>query len=290
MDGHRLDRTGKVELRGIYDNADPCRYFSTLSRLDYRIPGEAKPFFRRVVAARREASERRDAKLIDIGCSYGVNGALLKHGLSMGDLYALYGQAHACDRDALLARDRALYAEPADGDLEIVGVDVAANAIEYAVEAGAMDAGVAADFERHDPGPAELAALAGSDLMISTGCFGYVTDASLERILEATGPARPWMAHFVLRMFPFDEAEARLARHGYVTEKLDGLFAQRRFASAQERESVLANLDRLGIDPAGAEAAGWYFAELHLVRPESDARALPAERLFAGLTPPRLPH
>jgi hypothetical protein len=121
-----------------------------------------------------------------------------------------------------------------------------------------------------------------SDLIISTGCVGYVTETSLERLLQASLDSRPWMAHFVLRMFDFGGPEEMLSRHGYVTEKLEGLFPQRRFASAEERQHVLDNLRRLGIDAAGAEETGWYLAELHVARPEEVAKSMPLGEILNG--------
>jgi hypothetical protein len=71
---------------------------------------------------------------------------------------------------------------------------------------------------------------------ISTGCRGYVTEISLEQLLDASLNGGPWMAHFVLHMFDFGATEEILSRHGYVTEKLEGLFSQRRIDSTEERQ------------------------------------------------------
>jgi hypothetical protein len=276
------DATGKINLNDIYNNPEPIAYFSTSSRLDYRIPQEAKPKFQQLIQARRSATESDSAKVVDLGCSYGVNGALLKHDLSMDELYQLYRAAPADDLEALLQRDHGLYAEPADAALEMVGVDPAKHAISYAVDAGLLDAGVATDLEKSDPTPDDTAAIENADLIISTGCVGYVTETSLERLLETSLDSRPWMAHFVLRMFDFGASEEMLGRHGYVTEKFEGLFRQRRFASAEERQHVLDNLSRLGVDATDAEETGWYLAELHVARPEEVAKSMPLGELLNG--------
>jgi hypothetical protein len=274
----KYDETGKISLDGIYDRPDPRAYFGTLSKLDYVIPQRAKPVFERLIAARRAARGRRHVKIVDLGCSYGVNAALLKHGLSMAELYRLY--AVEADRARLIARDRRLFRRNTDPDLELVGIDQAGNAVAYAVDTGALDAGIATNLERVEPSAQDRIALAEADLIISTGCFGYVTHTSLERILDAAGGSTPWMAHFVLRMFDFDLAERMLAGHGYVTEKANGLFRQRRFATPEEGEHVLDNLAARGIDPAGAEATGWYHAELFIARPKADAERMSLERLL----------
>ncbi len=273
MDKVTYDDDGKINLSDIYNLPDPVVYFSTLSHLDYRIPQVARPIFQRMVAARREARCETPVRMLDLGSSYGVNAALVKHGLTMPDLFRLYDES-APGRERLLDRDRGIFDDPADPDLEVIGLDVAENAVRYAVAAGAMDAGVIADLELRDPSAAEAPMLEGADMIVSTGCVGYVTDVSLQRLMEASGGSRPWMAHFVLRMFDFDESADMLAGYGYVTEKVEGLHAQRRFASDEERAHVLENLARRGIDPAGAEADGWYFAELHVARPQEDTLRL----------------
>ena len=272
------DRTGKMNMNYIYNRPDPLTYFSTLSELDYRIPQEAKPHFQQLIKARRSVTKSETAKVVDLGCSYGVNSALLKHGFSMDELYRLY--ASVSDPEVLLARDRELYAEPADPRLEMVGVDLADRAVSYAVEAGTLDAGVVTDLEMVDPTPEDAATLENADLVISTGCVGYVSEVSLERLLLPSLESRPWMAHFVLRMFDFGASEEMLARHGYVTEKIADFFPQRRFVSAEEQQQVLDNLERMGIDATGIETTGWYFAELHVARPQEVVKAIPIDRVL----------
>lgn len=265
-----FDRTGKLSLDHVYNRPDPRDYFTTLQQLDYRVPDLAKPVFRRLLEAKREMNGAVAAKIVDVGCSYGVNAALLKHDLSLDDLYRLYDGAAPEDRDALLARDRALFAGPGDADLSVVGVDAAERAVAYAVGVGVLDDGVSTNLERHEPSTADRRAVEDADMIISTGCVGYVTETSLEHLVEAGRDKGAWMANFVLRMFDYQPVEEMLAGHGYVTEKLaGGLFPQRRFVSAEEQENVFDNLGRRGLAPDDAERGGWYLAELHVSRPAS---------------------
>ena len=76
-----FDHTGKLNLDHVYNKPDPRDYFSTLSKLDYCVPELAKPFFKRLLGAKREVNGEAAAKIVDVGCSYGVNAALLKHDL-----------------------------------------------------------------------------------------------------------------------------------------------------------------------------------------------------------------
>ncbi|MEV0074387.1 hypothetical protein [Amycolatopsis sp. NPDC050768] len=127
-----------------------------------------------------------------------------------------------------------------------------------------MYAAIHADLEQDDPTPEQQDLLAGVDLVISTGCVGYVTDKTIARVAHGS---RPWMAHFVLRMFSYDPVAASLAELGYQSVGVDGVFRQRRFASAEEQTQIVETLSSAGMDPEGLETDGWLYAQLYISRP-----------------------
>jgi carnitine O-acetyltransferase len=165
----------------------------------------------------------------------------------------------------LLDRDRSLCSGLSPG-VRFVGLDVSRPALEYAQQAGFVDAAVLADLESDDPTPSQRSVLADADLVISTGCVGYVTGATLARVARS-GDRLPWMAHFVLRMYPFEPIAACLADLGYATTRVEQVFRQRRFASPEEQAQVVDTLTGLGLDPSGLEAEGWLYAQLFISRP-----------------------
>lgn len=261
-----LHTTGKASFDDIYDRADPRAYYSRMSELDYRIPELAKPHLLRQIREYRAATGKYPT-VLDIGCSYGVNAALLRWDVGLEDLAAHYA-ASSADRAALIARDRArLDSRDALSEVRFIGMDVSLPALDYARSAGLLHDTVHADLESADPTDAQREILAGVDLVISTGCIGYVTEKTLLRVATAHPDRRPWMAHFVLRMYGFEPIEAALAELGYHTERIPGDFAQRRFASDAERTQVLNTLSAKGTDPTGREDEGWLYANLFLSRP-----------------------
>lgn len=270
----RFDATGKVTLDHIYQRPDPRAYFQQLARLDYRIPQEAKPYFAKFLQEYRDARQVAEPRVLDIGCSYGINAALLKYDLTMDELYARYSEQVAgapdgmAERGPLLERDRELAAsrQPAQ-QTRFTGLDTSGEALSYAVDAGFLDDAVQADLEADEPTPEQRDRLAGTDVVISTGCIGYVTERTLTQVVHAQGGARPWMAHFVLRMFPFGPVEEALGSLGYETVRVGEVFRQRRFASRQEQEQVLKTMAEAGVEAEGLEAEGWFYAQLHLSRP-----------------------
>ncbi|HEY1918576.1 MAG TPA: class I SAM-dependent methyltransferase [Streptosporangiaceae bacterium] len=265
----QYDETGKISFDDIYTQPDPRAYFSTLRPLEYCIPQLAKPYFRELCQQLRH--QRSGAvTILDIGCSYGVNAALLKCDLTMDDLYRRYcgAQASAASRSALLAEDRE-FVRLSDRlpFTRFVGLDASLPALSYAKLAGFLDDAVHADLEERAATERECGQFAGTDLIISTGCVGYVTDQTIFQVLEANDGRPPWMAHFVLRMFPFEPMMESLVGLGYETVGLDRAFKQRRFASPQEQALILDTLSQAGVDPTGLEADGWLYANLYVSRP-----------------------
>ena len=274
----------KASMDHIYDQPDPRAYFKELNDLGYAIPGEAKPVFQELIS-QLQSQRPEPINILDLGCSYGVNAALLKHDLSMADLYAHWEKDKIADAapDEVIENDKRFFTKlPKPEDIRVVGIDVAENAVDYATKSGLLDDGLTVDLET-ELLPAEARdELASVDLIMSTGCVGYITKKSFDRLMPVvTGGRKPWIANFVLRMFPFDAISQTLSKWGYVTEKLDGrTFVQREFASAEEREQVVEQMIENGIDFRGEEADGQLLAEFYLSRPKSEASRLPIERLI----------
>ena len=276
----------KANLEHIYNRPDPRAYFRELRRLDYATPSAGKPLFLSLIST---LEHLRDGSVcvLDLGCSYGVNGALLKHDMTMEQLYDHWAEDRfqGASPDEVLEHDRRYFADrDAPHDFEVIGLDRAERAVAFAEEIGLIDQGMVADLEA-DPLPdSALPELAAVDLMTSTGCIGYVTKTTFERLLPAvTRGHAPWVANFVLRLWDFEPIAATLSDFGYVTERLEGkTFKQRRFVSAREREQVLERLRERGIDPSGKEAEGHLHAEFFLSRPARSVRQFSLDTVLPG--------
>jgi hypothetical protein len=274
----------KANMDGIYDQRDPRAYFRELRMLGYAIPSSAKPTFQKLIG-NLQFRQENPVHVLDIGCSYGVNAALLKYDLTMAELYD-----HWCDRsligatyeDVIAHDQRFMDSLDYHTDISVTGLDLAESAISFAEDSGLLDEGLALNLETEALPEDAKENLAGVDLVMSTGCVGYVTEKSFERLLPAvTKRKSPWMGNFVLRMFPFDVIEKTLNDWGYVTEKLEGrTFLQRNFASAIEQEQVLEQLCDQNIDPTGKEADGQLLAEFYLSRPAKNVAYMPIDQLL----------
>jgi len=275
----------KANMDHIYDEPDPRAYFRELRKLDYKIPGVAKPVFKNLISALRR-SRNEPLCILDIGCSYGVNAALLKHDLSMPELYEHWNQDRLADAtpEEVIEYDQHFFNRLEEPEkIEVIGLDRAENAVGFAEEVGLLDEGLTIDLETEELPEPVKEELASVDLVMSTGCVGYVTERTFDHLLPAvTQGGSPWLANFVLRMFPFDVIEETLSRWGYVTEKLEGeAFVQREFASAEEQAHVLEQLCDIGVDPTGMEDQGLLLAEFYLSRPKQQAAQMPLTELLA---------
>ena len=265
-----MHSTGKASFDDIYDRPDPSAYCRRMAELDYCIPELAKPTFIDLIAE-YEAGTGTVPTVLDLGCSYGVNAAVLRFGATVAELAEHYRDA---DTATCIARDRArLAADDRLRGLRLIGMDASAPALDYAAATGLLHETVHADLESADPTEAQRRVLGSADLVISTGCVGYVTGRTLTRVARADGTRLPWMAHFVLRMYAFEPIAGELAALGYRTERRPGTFRQRRFASAAEQQQVVDTLAANGIDATGYESDGWLHAQLYISKP---AQAQPA--------------
>jgi len=276
----------KENMDHIYDQPDPRAYFRELKKLHYNIPGAAKPIFENLIF---HLQNNRDdtLRVLDLGCSYGINAALLKHDLSMPQLYDHWRQpvlADASPKEVVEYYKRFLSTLGEPDDIEVIGIDPAESALEFAEEVGLLDEIIVANLEEERLSEEAKEELETVDLIMSTGCVGYVTEKTFEQLLPVVTSGRsPWLANFVLRMFSFDEIERTLGEWGYVTEKLEGrTFIQRAFASADEQEEVIEHLCEQGLDPTGKEASGHLHAEFYLSRPRAEAGDMPIEQFLAA--------
>jgi SAM-dependent methyltransferase len=274
----------KANFDQIYNRPDPREYFRILHGLDYIIPDLALPIFRQITETLTDL-RGRPLRILDIGCSYGINAALLRYPMSIDRLAQRYAdlQAFGLAPDEVVALDRNYYRSwPAATNARFVGLDSSAPAVGYATQTGILDHGFAEDLESNDPSPRLADLLSGVDLVISTGCVGYVTAATFKRVLDAMQAPKPWFVSFVLRLYPFDEIADVLKERRLVTEKLESVtFVQRRFHSEQEYSQTLQALEKVGVDPQGKEAEGLLHAELFLSRPAEETNALPLDNLVS---------
>jgi len=261
-----------------------------LWRVDYVAPRNGHLLFPALIQAKKRdgGGSSEETTVVDLACSYGVNGVLLKYDVTLNDLFERYRSEElaALSSEELAVADAEFFgSRKREAAPRVVGIDVAENAIRYALRAGLVDAGFAQNLEEDEPTDDLAKAVSGGDLLTVTGGIGYAWESTFNRLLgRMTKEGElPWVATFPLRMVDYGPIVEVLSRHGLVTEKLEGhTFVQRRFESAEEREYVLGELEGMGIDPEGRESAGYYHSEFYLSRPREEAAEVPIDALLGA--------
>jgi hypothetical protein len=278
---------GRTAFDEIYDQPDPRPYFQTLGPLEYQTPHHAQSVFRRLVDARRQCSQ--DAGLVavlDIGCSYGINAALLNHDLSLSDLYAHYTSSEIGELTTaeLIVADLAYYhAHRRKDAVPTAGIDVAANAVSYARAVGLLDNGFAENLEMAAPSPALHGVARRARLITITGAVSFLTARTFESLTDVADDP-PWIAAFVLRTASYRPIIDCLARRAMITERLGHTFPQRRFTGATEQRYAIDAVTAVGDDPTGKETEGYFHATLNLSRHVDDAARFPLNDLLPPVT------
>lgn len=268
----------KADFTSAYNEKTPHTYFATMQALEYQIPENAKPKINLLI---EKIKERRlgTVSILDLGCSYGVISALIQFGLPLPILYRRY-QASASVRSTRQSETNWYASFTKRSDVEFYGIDTSENAIEFATSVGLLKEGVAVNLEDQHSSPALLARLPKHvDLIISTGCVGYITEVTFNKVLlHLTDGSHPVIASFVLRAFDYSVIAEMLSNRGYKTFKLpEKTFIQRRFKDDKEQAHILSLLKRDAVSHCGTkppETDGYYHAELFVSVHESSDLAI----------------
>lgn len=258
----------KADFQSLYNAELPNAYFAKMDILQYQIPENAKPIINFLIS-QLQHSQSDTVTVLDLGCSYGVLSSLVRFDHSLNILYDRYRGEKPTD--ASLDRETEWYAgQPRRDDVRFYGLDISSNAINFATHVGLLDGGLAVDLEDARNTSANLLKLPKQfDLIVSTGCVGYITNQTFDKVLHHLDNNNSRIfANFVLRGFDYSQIAATLKQHGFRTAKLeDTTFVQRKFQDATEQENVLSLLSDASMSSKAHELPerdGYYRAELFI--------------------------
>ena len=269
--------THKDDFDRVYDLEDPSRYFTALRPSDYRMP---EVLARALKAVHRPVCEARDTgdvlRVLDFACGYGAVGALLRHDVSMAEIYAWYAERHWRPADArrYWEADAAFLAvrREASATFEIGGVDIAGIALEYAAALGFLDRIFHQNLVDDAPSEELTGFLRGVDLVIESGSLGDLLPAAFERILDGCrDTGRPWFLYCPRPDVDWTALHALWAERGYRTESLGSEPVRYRKAlAAREQADMLRVTRALGRPDHAVMRNGYLLVDMTLARPEAD--------------------
>ena len=251
----------KASFSTAYTARTPHRYLFDMAAVDYRMADYMNPYLSAVVDAAMPS--QKVVKVLDVGCSYGMSGALLKTDCAYQDLVEFYRKEASLEyASCVIESQRWLELHAIRKDVEVVGFDSSEEAIRFAADSKMIDEGIALNLEEQKSKLAadEAHLIQECNVLLSTGAIGYVTDKTLNPILDefgnnARGALGPVAIMSVLELFdPAPIAEA-FAEHGYLFGQLSVRMPQRQFVDEEEREGVFEKLRKRGVqtDAVGSE-------------------------------------
>jgi SAM-dependent methyltransferase len=258
-----------IEPSTIQGRPDPRAFFHELGPLGYQIPQQALPVIDAVIDASSNDGEPR--VVLDVGCSYGLNGALLRYRTSITELAEHYSEPSTAAPDGdPLAVDREFFGpRRRRRRLRVVGLDTVPAPVDYAKAIGFIDDGWAENLEVHEPSIDVAAGVADVGLIVCTDGIELMGAATFQRLLgRMRQPGDLWLAVFVPRDFDYEPIANVLTTYGLATELVPGVtFPLRRFIDEDEQQAVIDRVTARGLDPSGKEIGGWLHAECFITRP-----------------------
>lgn len=256
------------DFSALYNLQKPQPYFRKMKQLDYQIPATAHRIFKKCIEEILRIRGESTLTVLDLCAGYGINGALLKSERSLEQLYAYFGDdKRATAGDPFFDR-LSLGTERPDQNVRVVGLDVAANALNYGCAAGFMDEVYCADLEKQ-PIPSALAATIGTCSLITiTGGFSFIGAKTFEKILaqtEKSDSIKPWVVGFPLLHTKLADLLSVLNSHGYTVQPmLQNRLRQRRFTNRTEQQR---EMDALQSANLGSFDEDYFESHLLLAQP-----------------------
>jgi len=273
----------KATFDDLYTTPTPHNYLSAMAKHGYAIGEEAKPYFQSVVRLLREQNDdEQPVQMLDLGCSYGIGAALVKHQLSFFDVMDFFkNEAPRAYDPCIKSTRRWLEARDDSSDVACVGADSSEEAIKFGTESGLLDHGIARNFEKNQEAtPEEIRLIENCDLLTSTGAIGYVGEKTLSVMLRHLGKAEPdrdgpYAVVTILRMFDPAPIRKTFERFGLEFGIVPSIhLRQRCFADKGEQDETLSLLEARGVSPAGLEEEGILYADLYVGAPADRFTAL----------------
>ena len=279
--------THKDDFDRVYDLEDPSRYFTALRPSDYRMPEVLARALKAIHRPVRAARGTGDAlRVLDFACGYGAIGALLRHDVSMAEIYARYGERHwrPVDGRRYWEADVSYFAtrRKTPAMFELGGTDIAGVALEYAEVLGFLDCSFHENLVDHAPSEAMERFLRDVDLIVESGSLGDLLPVAFERILDACADAggRPWFLYCPRPDVDWAPLNALWVERGYRRESLGTEPVRYRKAlAAQEQSDMLRVTRELGLEDGAVMRDGYLLVDMTLARPEADIGNAPIARL-----------
>jgi len=264
----------KKDFTDIYTQNSPYEYLNEMRNLHYRIPDVTKPLYKSL-AEQLYQNLNRPINILDLGSGYGINSALLTFDLTMSDLDNFFLKN---EKPITIEQTKQFFAQQPhrNSKLNFYHIDISAPALKFSEKVGLCKGSLCVNLENHNPNiPEEFFPI---DLVIATGCIGYIGYKSFERLFEILNEYQakvgltkknnritPMFAFSILRIFPIDKIARAFDYYGFTLKKSEiEPICQRRFVNEDEMQQTMSLLQDNGIATSNLEETGSLFADFHV--------------------------
>jgi hypothetical protein len=265
----------KKKFTDIYTQDSPRRYLKEMDRLEYSISDSTKPLYNSIIEQLEETLSR-PINVLDLGSSYGINSSLMKYNLTMSELNDFFLNGS----EPTKKETKQFYEECTRNDnMNFYQIDISEEALKFSEDMNLCERGMNVDLD------AEKLNLLGSlpkmDLVIATGCVGYIGYKAFLNLLRViknrqsnssefeTEYSAPIFAFSVLRMFEMEDIEEVFEMYGYSIVKSDiKPIRQRSFSDSKEKEQTISLLHGMKINTKKYEDNGNFYADFYIAKPK----------------------
>jgi hypothetical protein len=265
----------KKDFTDIYTQDSPRRYLKEMNRLEYSISDSTKPLYNSIIEQLEETLSR-PINVLDLGSSYGINSSLMKYNLTMSELNDFFLNGSKPTKK----ETKQFYEECTRNDnMNFYQIDISEEALKFSEDMNLCERGMNVDLD------AEKLNLLGSlpkmDLVIATGCVGYIGYKAFLNLLRViknrqsnssefeTEYSAPIFAFSVLRMFEMEDIEEVFEMYGYSIVKSDiKPIRQRSFSDSKEKEQTISLLHGMKINTKKYEDNGNFYADFYIAKPK----------------------
>ncbi len=281
----------KKDFSEIYAQDSPVPYLKEMRRLEYRIANITKSFYQ-YLANTLYKDLSRPIEILDIGSSYGINSSLLIYDITMSELdnFFLNGNNTPTNEQTVNFFKNLPKVNP---QFKFSLIDTSSQALRFANDMELCTQTFCINLEQDEVSSNASRQLGVVDMIIATGCVGYIGHKSFMKLFEAINHRtkseqdqnesksssgiipKPLFAFSVLRIYPVDEIQKVFEKNGFVLIKSEiPSFRQRHFADNQEQTDIISLLKERGVDTTNLEDDGYYYSNFYLGGPREHKDAL----------------
>ena len=263
----------KKDFTDIYTQESPCGYLKEMDKLGYTISDSTKPLYNSIVNELQNTLSR-PINILDLGSSYGINSALMKHDLTMAKLNKFF----LAETEPTKKETKQFYEKCSiNSDMRFYQIDISDEALKFSEEMNLCEKGINVNLD--DEKVELLESLPKIDVVIATGCIGYIGYMAFVNLLKLIENRQsdsiedkgehgyPIFAFSVLRIFDMNDIEKTFERYNYTIIKKDMKpTIQRKFSDNEEKDETVSMLHRMGVSTKEYENDGNFYADFYVAK------------------------